>query len=125
MRGQYALEAILVVACFFALIGVFGGLYLRLSDLENRISQKNKMQMDLDLLVSRANNAYFLGDGTEFPLRMRTEANLQFLNGSLMLSSGEIRVSKKVFSDVKILGYSSDIVVYNSGGTIFISTRSS
>lgn len=120
MRGQYSLEAILIAASFFILIGLFTGIYSRFISIESSAGLKARMERELDLIVFNVNNAYYLGDGNEFKIETKTDSSLTYRKNQLILSNKNLNTSKKVIPEIKILSFSKDSRIYNSNGTIFI-----
>jgi len=116
MRASYAIEAMLLAACFFMLIGLFARVYSQMSEAEKGISLRMDMESDAELIASRINTLYYTGSGGQYIIERRRESRLEHLDGYLYLTSGNTTARRRVLPDVEIREQGRRVRIEYAGG---------
>ena len=121
MRGQYSLEALLVLAGFFVVMGIFVGIYVRFSEEETRLGGEARLRLDLGRIRNAVNDVYVLGHGNERVLEIGLfNCSLEAGNGRLALRAGKNEAEGGVFTEPKVYSCGPRLGVRNVAGTVEI-----
>lgn len=122
MRASYSIEAILLAACFFILISLFAGIYARMAEAEKGISMQMDIESDAELLASRINTLYYTGQGGQYTIERRSDAEISYADGYLILASGNKTARRKVAAEVEASGQGRQVKIgYNAGKAMLTS----
>ncbi|MFC1454734.1 hypothetical protein ACFLQI_01455 [Candidatus Undinarchaeota archaeon] len=126
MRAQAALEAMMVLAVFAGIIGMFGGMYIKFSEQEMQFGSTAKMGLELARIANAVDEVYFLGRGNSVYLDLEvTNFTLSSAGRNITMERNNVSVSKKAFGEVETdAGYFSErIRIRNDGNKVNISSE--
>lgn len=123
MRASYSIEAILLTACFFILISLFAGVYAQMTQSERGISMRMDLESDAELLASRINTLYYTGQGGQYTIERRSDAEISYSDGYLILASGNSTARRRVSAQVEASGQGRQVRIEYSGGKAILTSQ--
>ncbi len=118
MRAQYSIEAILVTAAFFILIGLFAVIYAQLASTERLLSDKAALNFEADLIASRVNTLYYTGQGGQYILERKTNSKISYSDDHLEFTLGNIMIKKQVRPNVEVEDFGTHIKIVHEAGKV-------